>query len=71
MFKEEELRKHLKWSPVAGKFLLVGPGWIRGFDSLSDAYVDACDYVECWGEDDSIVIVDTENASQAVFCPGV
>lgn len=71
MYQEEEVRNHLKWSPVTGKFLLVGSGWIRGYDSLSDAYVAASDHVECWGDGDKLVIVDLENARQAVFCPGV
>lgn|GEM_PF-4390161 len=69
MYKEEELKNHLKWDP-ASKFLLVVNGLVHGYDSLSDAYVDASDYVESWGEDTCIVIVDTENASQTVFCPG-
>lgn len=65
MFKEEEVRNHLTWSPVTGKFLLVGSGWVHGYDSLSDAYMDASDYVECWGDGDKLVIIDLENARLA------
>lgn len=64
MYQEQELRAHLEWTP-AGKFLLVGSGWIRGYDSLSDAYVAASDYVECWGDGDKLVIVDIEKARLA------
>ena len=71
MYEEEDLRKHLTWSPVTGKFLLVGSGWIRGYESLSDAYIAASDYVESFGDDSKLVIVDIENARQTVVCPGV
>ena len=65
MYEEEELRNHLKWKPT-GKFLLVGNGWIHDYDSLSDAYVAASDYVECYGDDSKFIIVDIENARQTV-----
>lgn len=65
MYEEEELRNHLKWKPT-GKFLLVGDGWTHVYSSLSDAYVAASDYVESWGDDSKLVIVDIENARQTV-----
>ena len=64
MYEEKTLRNHLSWTP-AGKFLLVGSGWIRGFETLSDAYIAASDYVESWGDDSKLVIVDIENARLA------
>ena len=70
MYEERDLREHLSWDP-AGKFLLVGCGWVHGYETLSDAYIAASDYVECFGDDSKLVIVDLENARQTVFCPGV
>lgn len=64
MYQEEELRNHLKWKPT-GKFLLVGDGWTHVYSSLSDAYVAASDYVECYGDDSKFIIVDIENARLA------
>ena len=65
MYQEQELREHLEWSPVAGRFLLVGCGWVHGYETLSDAYIAASDYVESWGDDSKLVIVDIENARLA------
>ena len=65
MYQEQELRAHLEWTP-AGKFLLIGDGWTHGYDSLSDAYIAASDYVECFGDDSKLVIVDIENARQTI-----
>ena len=70
MYQEEELRSHLSWTPV-GKFLLIGNGWVHGYETLSDAYIAAIDYVESFGDDSKLVIVDLENSRQTVFCPGV
>lgn len=64
MYKEEELKNRLSWTPT-GKFLLIGDGWTHVYDSLSDAYIAASDYVECFGDDSKLVIVDIENARLA------